>query len=275
MDEIAKLDVPALIDYILNVTGHSTLFYIGYSQGGTVLMMLLTTQPKYNSKIKTAILLAPVAFMNNIPCPICRDYVFKTTISIFKGLLNVNEILPKSDFQFFRSHCRPDDKMLFVYRACQLSIRLIAGPGENSNLNLLPKITKTFPAGASARQFIHFSQLIKSGRFQSFDYGEDNKRKYGRITPPEYNISRINVPFALFYGSQDYILAVEDAEKLGNKLKNVIGKYKIESWNHFDFMYGAESYRLINSKVLMILKKITSHEWLDFVLFVEIKRVYC
>lgn len=245
-----------MIDYILNVTSQSSLFYIGYSQGGTVLMILLSTQPKYNSKIQTAILLAPVAFMSNIPCPICRDFVFKSTISIFKEVLNVNEIIPKTDFQFLRTHCRPDDETFVVYKACQLAIRLIAGAGENTNLKLLPKIAKTFPAGASAKQFIHFSQLIKTGKFQSFDYGDDNNKKYGQLKPLGYNLSKIVVPFALFYGTNDYVLAVEDAEKVSKKLGNVIGKFKIKSWNHFDFMYGAESYRMINSRVLKILKSV-------------------
>ncbi len=33
LDELAKFDFPALVDYVLKVTGYSKLAYIGHSQG--------------------------------------------------------------------------------------------------------------------------------------------------------------------------------------------------------------------------------------------------
>lgn len=33
-DEMSKYDIPALIDYILKVTGSKDLFFLGYSMGG-------------------------------------------------------------------------------------------------------------------------------------------------------------------------------------------------------------------------------------------------
>lgn len=46
--EIGYFDVAAMIDYILNETKKSKLFYIGHSQGTTALMALLATRPTYN-----------------------------------------------------------------------------------------------------------------------------------------------------------------------------------------------------------------------------------
>lgn len=44
-----------------------------------------------------------------------------------------------------------------------------------------------------------------SGNFGQFDYGiVKNKRIYGQITPPNYNISLITAPVALFYGENDW-----------------------------------------------------------------------
>lgn len=42
------------------------------------------------------------------------------------------------------------------------------------------------------------------GRFRKFDYGPKNMFVYGSSTPPEYNISRIEVPVYIFYASQDW-----------------------------------------------------------------------
>lgn len=35
-DEMAKFDLPAAINFILEKTGHEKLYYIGYSQGTTI-----------------------------------------------------------------------------------------------------------------------------------------------------------------------------------------------------------------------------------------------
>lgn len=59
--ESATIDVPNMIDYILNYTGKEKLYYIGHSMGTTLLYVLLSMRPEYNAKIKLGICLAPVA----------------------------------------------------------------------------------------------------------------------------------------------------------------------------------------------------------------------
>lgn len=169
-------------------------------------------------------------------------------------MLNVNEILPKTDFKYIKSNCRPESETFFIYRGCNLALNMIVGSSNNINKSLYHKIFKTFPAGASAKQSLHFAQLIKSGKFQSFDYEENNIKKYRRATPPEFKLFNIKAPIAIFYGTSDNLLAVEDAEKIISKLKNVVGKFKIEAWNHFDFIYASGDYYDINSKMLMVFK---------------------
>lgn len=68
--EIGFYDLPAMIDYVLNTTQSSRTFYVGHSQGATVLMVLLTTRTEYNEKIAQAHLMAPPVFMKNMPHPI-------------------------------------------------------------------------------------------------------------------------------------------------------------------------------------------------------------
>lgn len=61
--EIAVYDVAAMIDFALNKSNRTKLSYVGHSQGTTVLFVLLSMKPEYNSKISTAYLMAPVAYM--------------------------------------------------------------------------------------------------------------------------------------------------------------------------------------------------------------------
>lgn len=63
--EMGIYDHPAVIDYILEKTMHSKLHYIGYSQGTTSLLVLLSERPEYNDRIHIASLMAPVGYANH------------------------------------------------------------------------------------------------------------------------------------------------------------------------------------------------------------------
>lgn len=82
LDEFGQIDVPTTIDYILNKTKHSSLFYVGYSQGTTILMITLSALPEYNSKIKTAILLAPIVYMKNFPNQLFHGFLFDSAVQV-------------------------------------------------------------------------------------------------------------------------------------------------------------------------------------------------
>lgn len=90
MDEIGLIDVPAKIDYILNKTKESSLFYVGHSQGTTVIMMTLSSLPEYNLKIKIAVLLAPCAYMKNFPNPFFKIKIFNPTVKVCLMLNNIS-----------------------------------------------------------------------------------------------------------------------------------------------------------------------------------------
>ncbi|XP_020715583.1 lipase 1 isoform X2 [Ceratitis capitata] len=67
--EIGYYDLPAIVDYILETTGHQRLHYVAHSQGCTVFFVMLSEKPEYNEKIVSATLLAPVAFLANLRSP--------------------------------------------------------------------------------------------------------------------------------------------------------------------------------------------------------------
>ena len=47
-------------------------------------------------------------------------------------------------------------------------------------------------------------------KFQLYDYGKSkNKRKYGSIQPPQYNLTQITAPVYLFYAQDDPITSMK------------------------------------------------------------------
>lgn len=58
--EKAIYDLPAIIDKILEITYSDFVYYLGNSQGATLLLALCATYPDYGYKIERAMLLAPL-----------------------------------------------------------------------------------------------------------------------------------------------------------------------------------------------------------------------
>lgn len=61
-----------MIDYVLNATKQSDLFYVGHSQGSTAFFVMCSERPEYNKKIKLMHALAPVAYIDNAVSPVLR-----------------------------------------------------------------------------------------------------------------------------------------------------------------------------------------------------------
>lgn len=73
---------------------------------------------------------------------------------------------------------------------------------------MIKSIMQNAPAGISAKQLIHYGQLIKSGTFAQFDYKrEKNLKVYDQPLPPLYNLSNIMTQMQIIYATQDLVLS--------------------------------------------------------------------
>lgn len=64
--EMAKYDEPAMIDYVLNLTGQKDVSYIAHSQGTTLMFTALAEGfGNLNSKINLFVALAPIAYLQD------------------------------------------------------------------------------------------------------------------------------------------------------------------------------------------------------------------
>ena len=77
IDEMALIDLPAIIDYVIDKTNHQSIGYIGHSQGNFIMLALLSAKPEYSQKIRPYISLSPVFYTEQLKTPLKVFVPFK------------------------------------------------------------------------------------------------------------------------------------------------------------------------------------------------------
>ncbi|XP_063533645.1 lipase 1-like [Cydia strobilella] len=126
-DEIGRLDLPAYIDYILEVTGQEKVHLIGHSQGSTAFLVCMSMRPEYNEKIISFQGFAPAAFFYNNRNPVYLNIApYERVIEVsgrsLAGQLGIYEILGRNDLvtRLLMQVCRDG---LFTQAICRLLIQ--------------------------------------------------------------------------------------------------------------------------------------------------------
>jgi pimeloyl-ACP methyl ester carboxylesterase len=124
-DEMAEYDLPAMIQYVLNVTGQESIFYVGHSQGAMIALAKLSQDQGLANKIKSFFALAPVATIGNIKgaLPLLADLL--PELQLLLRLLGVHEFLPSSALmEYLTSHlCHGSVSRYIVGFQCTLHTR--------------------------------------------------------------------------------------------------------------------------------------------------------
>nr|ALL42058.1 lipase 3-like precursor protein [Antheraea pernyi] len=258
--DISQNDLPAVIDYIMEIKGWDIkINYIGHSMGTTVLFALLSTKTEYNKVLRAGFALAPVAYMTEIRSPIRLLARFSNNIEFLMKLLGANEFLPQNAvLRWLAKHACEINH--YEEAICENSLFVLCGHDEKQfNKSLLPIILGHVPAGASTRTLIHYAQEIRNvGKFQQFDYGpEGNFRQYGTADPPEYPLHKITLPIALLSAENDWLAGDSDVNSLYLQLVNPIDHYVVplKEFNHIDFLWAIDAPTLVYAKLLQLLEE--------------------
>eukprot|EP00026_Physarum_polycephalum_P010300 Phypoly_transcript_10458.p1 GENE.Phypoly_transcript_10458~~Phypoly_transcript_10458.p1 ORF type:complete len:392 (+),score=59.00 Phypoly_transcript_10458:50-1225(+) len=248
-DEMANIDLPTILDYILNATGASKLSHVGHSQG-TMMGFIAYEKPELAAKVNIFIALAPVAWVYN-----CKSLLLTALAKL--DLEYVLKILGDKDFL-------PDTEILKILlpgvchltpTMCDNVMGLLMG-FDNSDLNStrLPTIVAHEPSGTSIYNIIHWAQLTQTDNFQAYDYGpKGNMQHYNSTTPLQYQPQLVKLPTALFYGGNDDLADPKDVEHLIPLLPNVVFKHFEPNYSHIDFVWGETAYAKIYSSVVQLL----------------------
>lgn len=251
--EMGMYDLPAMIDHILKVTGQKKIMYVGHSQGGTAFLVMASERPEYQEKIEAAFPLAPASFMSHLTNPFMRLLApFVNNIEKLTKMIGMYEFRPSSEFiqSVAKIACKEE---VITSPLCSSVIFLIGGPSfKQLNRTLIPEIGQYDPAGAAARQLVHYAQLINSGNFAQYDYGLfGNLKAYGHIHPNKYNLANIRMPVYLYYSNADQLVSHKDVNKLYERLPNA-QKFKVplRQFSHLDFVLGKDVDTLVYNRVL-------------------------
>ncbi|KAJ7324183.1 hypothetical protein JRQ81_017203 [Phrynocephalus forsythii] len=165
---MAKYDLPACINFVLNVTGQQQLYYIAHSQGTTTGFIAFSKNLQLAAKIKLFIALAPVVTVKHAATPLAT--LSMLTEFQIKLLFGNKAFLPQTDFgAMVRSTLCSQEILIPI---CTNVLFIICGFNANNlNTSRLDVYTAHTPAATSVQNMIHWKQAFLSGKFRAFDYG--------------------------------------------------------------------------------------------------------
>ncbi|XP_028822275.1 gastric triacylglycerol lipase [Denticeps clupeoides] len=252
-DEMAKKDLPAVIDFITKTTGQEQIFYVGHSQGTTIAFVAFSTMPELASKIKMFFALAPVATVGFANSPMTK-LSFLPEIIIW-DLFGKKDFFPQNELiKFFATEFCSHEPFSCL---CGNIFFLLCGFDErNLNMSRTPVYTTHCPAGTSVQNMIHWSQAVSSKKFMAYDYGKKgNMAHYNQTTPPAYNVRDMKVPTALWSGGHDTLADPKDVALLLTQIPNLVYHRHIKRWEHLDFIWGLDAPQEMYGDMIKLMRQ--------------------
>ncbi|XP_037352451.1 lipase member J isoform X2 [Talpa occidentalis] len=252
-DEMAKYDLPAFIDFIINRTGQKEIFYVGHSQGTTIAFITFSTMPKIAERIKIFFALAPVFSIKYLKSPLVKmAYKLQSVFKAFTG--NKDFLSNTSSKRFIGSKLCP----LKIFGVlCREFLFMIYGyDTKNLNMSRLDVYMSQNPAGTSVQNILHWSQLFTSRQLKAFDWGSpaQNLAHFHQTESPVYNVSNMNVSTATWNGNNDYLADPEDVRVLLSEITRHIYHKTISYYNHLDFLFGLDVYDKVYREIIDIMQ---------------------
>ncbi|KAJ8717496.1 hypothetical protein PYW08_005895 [Mythimna loreyi] len=258
IDEIALHDLPAMIDFALEMTKQEKLYYIGHALGTTAFFALTATRPEYNDKVVMMYALSPMVYMTNVRSPMIR---MLSPISKFQERISRqmgNEAFtPTSDLIHTVGGAMCENE-IGCKKICSNVQFVMAGVNVGGmDSKVLPMVMGHLPAGTSAKVIKQYGQGVASHEFRRFDYGPYiNTMVYGTVEAPRYNITDIKVPVTLYYSEEDWLAHPKDVLRLEKELPNVRETYMVpeEHFSHLDFQFSRKAPEMVYQRIIESMK---------------------
>nr|XP_044610699.1 lipase member K isoform X2 [Equus asinus] len=230
LDEMAKYDLPATINFIVEKTGQEQLYYVGHSQGTTIAFIAFSTNPELAKKIKIFFALAPVITVKYTQSPMKK--LATLSRKAVKVLFGDKMFYSQTFFDHFIA-TKVCNRKLFHHICSNFLFTLSGFDRKNLNMSRLDVYLAQSPAGTSVQNMLHWAQL----------------------TPPLYNVTKMEVPTAVWSGGQDLVADPKDVENLLPKITKLIYYKLIPHYNHLDFYLGQDAPQEIYQDLIRLMEE--------------------
>ena len=258
-DEMANIDLPSTIYYILNVTKQEKIGYVGHSQGT---MIAFAQFGNLNNLVQNNVsffgALAPVAHVGNIESPI--KFIFENKINpeaFWHSLFGYRDFLPSSTIIKWLAKHACGSRVLNPL-LCENILFLLCGPEDkNMNQSRIEVYISHEPDGTSVKNMIHFAQMFLSKQFQAYNYStpEQNQQHYNQTTPPIYAIAPMKIPTAIFWSQTDWLADPDDVKFIFENIQSLVYKKLIPDYNHLDFVWAISANKVIYEDLIAQMQK--------------------
>ncbi|XP_072165483.1 gastric triacylglycerol lipase-like [Diadema setosum] len=256
-DEMAKYDLPAMLNFVLKVTKQQDLFYVGHSQGTTIAFAEFSRNFDLASKVKMFYALAPVTRVSDMVSPLRYLTTFLPEIKFLFDILGEGEFMPNNEFvKWLAQDFCPITELI-----CSNVLFVICGyDAKNLNMTRLPVYFSHDPDGTSVMDVVHYAQMVESGTFQMYDYGyAGNMKVYNQSTPPLYHPEAMRTPVSLYWGVNDWLADPKDVHWLIPLLnKTLQANVMLSDYDHLDFIWGMDAATRVYQPIISDLRKRSS-----------------
>jgi pimeloyl-ACP methyl ester carboxylesterase len=262
-DEMANIDLPSMIYYILNVTQQIKIGYVGHSQG-TMMGFAQFGNPDslVEKNVSFWAALAPVAHLGHIKSPLryLSTPTMQKDLELYWHLLfGKNEFLPSDAITKWLGTYACGEVIVDKVFCANIYFILMGPEKKNLNATRAPVYASHVPDGTSVKNMIHFAQGVQGNNFQAYDYGtaEKNRQHYNQTTPPAYPIRPMTVPTAIFSGGEDWLADPTDADYIYSQVESetLVFRKSVPDYDHMDFVWGITANKIIYADLLDQLRK--------------------
>ena len=256
-DEMAKYDLPTIINFVKNRDKVEKVYYVGHSQGTLIFFISYMNNPEFlENNIAKFVALGTVPNINNAPHILIK--IFQK--SRILNLIPIKNFLafPKEANKVIVPFCTSKAKIL-CNSILSLAFSGLKETGRIDYERLGKNIFLYDPAGTSLQNMKHWIQIYTAQRLQKYDYGKSkNKKIYGTENPPVYDTTKFkkySIPSLMTTSDGDPFANPKDTLEFIDIIENktIVNILSLSNYNHLDYHWSDAAVVEVFPKILNFL----------------------
>lgn len=249
-DEVARYDLPAIIDRALERTFQPSLYLVCHGLGCTSALAALSTNTDTSDKVRMLLTMAPISrlghseMLNSLSKRAVKQALKRLpdgefSPNIFDGLASESSKIAR---RISAAICPNAD----IKNPCQRNLLFALNGGTSANMNAtrMPEILAHAQAGTSKRMIAHLAQMVGAKRMRTFDSAQ------------AYDLSRVKVRVAVFSGDQDALACPKDVSWLVKRLRKRIARdVQVRGFGHLDFIWADGVRQQVYKPIIRIIRR--------------------